>query len=411
MIPVNSNYQKLPGSYLFAEVARRVKVFKQSNPEADVISLGIGDVTLPLCPAVVDAMKAAVEEMGKRETFRGYGPDFGYDFLVNAIREHDYKAFGVELDFDEVFISDGAKSDTGNFQELFGENCRVAVPNPVYPVYVDTNAMAGRAGEYDEKAAAWTRLTYLPCLEENGFVPELPKEKVDVIYLCYPNNPTGTVLTRFQLKKFVDYALQNECVILYDAAYRAFVNNPDVPKTVYEIDGAKKVAVEFNSYSKTAGFTGTRCGFVVVPHEVKGVGADGKPVELNVMWKRRQSTKFNGVNYVVQRGAAAVYSEEGRKQTKEAISFYLKNAKYIRDTLKSAGLTVFGGTDAPYVWVKVPEGEDSWGYFDKLLNVCNVVSTPGSGFGSCGEGFIRLTAFNTYEKTVEACRRIKEMIL
>lgn len=411
MIPVNSNYQKLPGSYLFAEVARRVKAFKQNNPEADVISLGIGDVTLPLCPAVVDAMKAAVEEMGKRETFRGYGPDFGYDFLVNAIREHDYKAFGVELDFDEVFISDGAKSDTGNFQELFGENSRVAVPNPVYPVYVDTNAMAGRAGEYDEKAAAWTRLTYLPCLEENGFVPELPKEKVDVIYLCYPNNPTGTVLTRFQLKKFVDYALQNECVILYDAAYRAFVNNPDVPKTIYEIDGAKKVAVEFNSYSKTAGFTGTRCGFVVVPHEVKGVGADGKSVELNVMWKRRQSTKFNGVNYVVQRGAAAVYSEEGQKQTKEAISFYLKNAKYIRDTLKSAGLTVFGGTDAPYVWVKVPEGEDSWGYFDKLLNVCNVVSTPGSGFGSCGEGFIRLTAFNTYEKTVEACRRIKEMIL
>ncbi|MDD2648148.1 MAG: LL-diaminopimelate aminotransferase [Eubacteriales bacterium] len=409
MIPVNNNYQKLPGSYLFAEVARRVKAYKQQNPDADVISLGIGDVTRPLCLVIIEAMQSAVAEMGKSETFRGYGPDFGYDFLVNAIRENDYKAHGVELEFDEVFISDGAKSDTGNFQELFGEECRVAVPNPVYPVYVDTNAMAGRAGTYDENSASWSRLTYLPCLEENGFVPELPKEKVDVIYLCYPNNPTGTVLTRFQLKKFVDYALENECVILYDAAYRAFVNNPDVPVTIYEIEGAKKVAVEFNSYSKTAGFTGTRCGYCVVPHSVMGAGEDGTPVSLNAMWKRRQSTKFNGVNYVVQRGAAAVYSPEGKKQTQEAIDFYLKNAMYIRESLKKLGLTVFGGTDAPYVWVKVPDGENSWGFFDKLLNECKVVCTPGSGFGSCGEGFIRLTAFNTYEKTVEACRRISEM--
>lgn len=407
MFHVNDHFQKLPGSYLFAEIARRVKVYQQEHPEADIIRLGIGDVTKPLVPAVIEAMHKAVDEMGCQETFRGYGPDFGYDFLVNAIRENDYASRGVELAFDEVFISDGAKSDVGNIQELFSEDAVIAVTDPVYPVYVDSNAMAGRAGEY--VGDRWNKLVYLPCNAENGFVPPVPDRPVDVIYLCYPNNPTGTVLTKEQLKVYVDWAKKNGAIIIYDAAYRAFITTPGVPLSIYEVEGAREVAIECNSFSKTAGFTGTRCAYTVVPHEVCGLDSQGNKVELNAMWKRRMATKFNGVSYPIQRAAAAVYTEEGQKQIKEVIDSYMANAKIIRESLVEQGFTVFGGVDAPYIWLKVPEGMTSWEFFDLLLDKCHIVGTPGSGFGPSGEGYFRLTAFNTLEKTKRAMERVSKL--
>ncbi len=403
MLKVNPNYEKLPGSYLFAEIARRVKEFSQANPNVELIRLGIGDVTRPLAPAVVEAFEKAVSEMGEASTFHGYGPDYGYDFLVNAIIENDYRALGVEVAFDEVFVSDGAKCDVSNVQELFSDDAVIAVTDPVYPVYVDSNAMAGRAGTYVNDR--WDRLCYLPCNAENGFVPPLPDRPVDVIYLCYPNNPTGTTLTREQLKAFVDYARRNGCIIVYDAAYKAFITS-GAPRSIYEVEGAREVAIECCSFSKTAGFTGTRCGFMVIPHEVKGLNAQGEPVELNLMWKRRMGSKFNGVSYPVQRAAAAVYSPDGWKQCRETISAYLKNAELIRTGLKKAGFDVYGGVDAPYIWMKTPGGMDSWTFFDRLLNGAKVVGTPGAGFGPCGEGYFRLTAFNTLEKTEQALDRI-----
>lgn len=407
MFHINDHFQKLPGSYLFAEIARRVKAYSAEHPEADIIRLGIGDVTQPLVPAVIEAMHKAVDEMGRLETFHGYGPDFGYDFLVNAIREHDYAARGIELAYDEVFISDGAKCDVGNIQELFSEDAVIAVTDPVYPVYVDSNAMAGRAGDY--VGDRWDRLVYLPCNAENGFVPALPDRPVDVIYLCYPNNPTGTVLTKAQLKPWVDWARKNGAIIIYDAAYRAFVTTPDIPLSIYEVDGAREVAIECNSFSKTAGFTGTRCAYTVVPHEVCGLDAKGEKVSMNALWKRRMATKFNGVSYPIQRAAAAVYTPEGQEQIKAVIASYMANAKIIRDSLMAAGFTVFGGVDAPYIWLKVPDGMTSWAFFDKLLHECNIVGTPGSGFGPSGEGYFRLTAFNTLEKTKQAMERITQL--
>lgn len=407
MFHINDHFQKLPGSYLFAEIARRVKAYSAEHPEADIIRLGIGDVTQPLVPAVIEAMHKAVDEMGRLETFHGYGPDFGYDFLVNAIREHDYAARGIELAYDEVFISDGAKCDVGNIQELFSEDAVIAVTDPVYPVYVDSNAMAGRAGDY--VGDRWDRLVYLPCNAENGFVPALPDRPVDVIYLCYPNNPTGTVLTKAQLKPWVDWARENGAIIIYDAAYRAFVTTPDIPLSIYEVEGAREVAIECNSFSKTAGFTGTRCAYTVVPHEVCGLDAKGEKVSMNALWKRRMATKFNGVSYPIQRAAAAVYTPEGQEQIKAVIASYMANAKIIRDSLMAAGFTVFGGVDAPYIWLKVPDGMTSWAFFDKLLHECNIVGTPGSGFGPSGEGYFRLTAFNTLEKTKQAMERITQL--
>ena len=406
---INDEYGKLPGSYLFAEIARRLKLYQKQHPDADIIKLGIGDVTQPLVPAVIEAMHAAVDEMGKKETFRGYGPDYGYDFLVNAIREHDYAPYGVELDYDEVFISDGAKCDVGNIQELFSADAVIAVTDPVYPVYVDSNAMAGRAGEYID--GKWNRLVYLPCNAENGFVPELPKEHVDVLYLCYPNNPTGTVLTKAQLKVFVDWAKANDTLIIYDSAYKAFITEPGIPHSIYEVEGALDVAIECCSYSKTAGFTGTRCAYMIVPHRVKGQNGNGESVELNAMWKRRMSTTFNGVSYPVQRAAAAIYTPEGKAQVEAVIKGYLQNARVIHDGLIARGIEVYGGVNSPYIWMKVPGGMDSWTFFDRLLDQCHVVGTPGAGFGPSGEGYFRLTAFNTLEATEEAVRRFDHLNL
>jgi LL-diaminopimelate aminotransferase len=401
---VNPNFEKLPGSYLFAEIARRVKEFQAQNPAADIVKLGIGDVTRPLAPAVVKAMQQAAGELLSVDTMRGYGPDFGYDFLVNAILAHDYTARGVDLAFDEVFVSDGAKTDSSSIQELFAADVKIAVTDPVYPVYVDSNAMAGRLGEFQD--GRWTNLVYLPCNAGNGFVPSVPDGHVDVIYLCYPNNPTGTTLTKAQLKPFVDYAREHDAVIVYDAAYKAFIKS-DAPHSIYEVEGAKDVAIECNSFSKTAGFTGVRCAYTVVPHTVKGWGGKGQAMELNAMWKRRMGTKFNGVSYPVQRAAAAVFSPEGWAQCRETIAYYQRNAQLIRDGLQALGYTVFGGVDAPYVWLKTPA--DSWAFFDTLLHKAHVAGTPGAGFGPSGEGYFRLTAFNTTEKTQEAIRRFKEL--
>ena len=407
MAKVNPHYQLSQKSYLFAEIARRVKEFTAQSKEsgAGLIRMGIGDVTQPLAPAVIRAMHAAVDEMGHMATFRGYGPDFGYDFLVNAIREHDYGSRGVALAYDEVFVSDGSKCDTSNFQELFSADSTVAVPDPVYPVYVDTNVMAGRAGKLSA-SGNWDRLVYLPCSEENGFAPALPTEPVDLIYLCFPNNPTGATLSRVQLQAWVDYARAHGAVILYDAAYRAYITRDDIPRSIYEIDGARQVAVEFCSFSKTAGFTGTRCAYTVVPHDVTVAGEHGERVSLNALWKRRQSTKFNGVSYPVQRGAAAVYTSEGQRETEATISYYMQNAHAIREGLRTLGYTAFGGVDAPYIWMKTPDGMDSWDFFDLLLRKARVVGTPGVGFGPSGEGYLRLTAFNTRENTLHALERI-----
>lgn len=397
MIIANENFGKLASSYLFSEIGKRVNEFKNENPDAKIIRMGIGDVTLPLPKACIEAMHKAVDEMGSASTFRGYGPERGYDFLIRKICDYDYRRHGIKIDTDEVFISDGAKSDTGNITDILGHDCIVAVTDPVYPVYVDTNIMAGRK----------EGIVYLPCTAENNFVPELPVGDVDVIYLCFPNNPTGTTLTHDQLKKFVDYAIEHKSLILFDAAYEAFISSEDVPHSIYEISGAKSVAIEFRSYSKTAGFTGTRCSYTVVPKECIGYGLDGKEYSFNELWNRRQCTKFNGTPYIVQRAAEAIYSESGREQVRQIIDYYKTNATIIRNALISKGYTgVYGGVDSPYVWVKTPEDTDSWGFFDYLLKEKAIVSTPGAGFGSSGEGYIRLTAFNTTENTVEAMNRI-----
>ena len=405
MTKVNQNFLKLPGSYLFSEIARRLAAYTAEHPEAKMIRLGIGDVTRPLAPAVIEAMHKAVDEMGTFEGFHGYGPEQGYDFLREAIAKTDYAARGVDIKPEEIFVSDGAKSDCGNIGDIFGADNVVAVCDPVYPVYVDTNAMAGRAGDFQEELGKWSKLVYMPCVEENGFTPQIPQEKVDMIYLCFPNNPTGTVATKEQLKAWVDYANENKAVILYDSAYEAFITQDDVPHTIYEIEGARTCAIEFRSFSKTAGFTGNRCAYTVVPMELERDGA-----KLNALWNRRQCTKFNGVPYVIQRGAAAVYTEEGQRQIKETIAYYQENARVIREGLTEAGLTCFGGVNAPYIWLKTPDGMGSWEFFDKLLKEANVVTTPGAGFGPSGEGYIRLTAFGDADATREAVARIRTML-
>lgn len=405
MVAINDNFQKLPGSYLFSEIAKRVAAYKESNPSAKIIRMGIGDVTLPLCDAVIKAMHKAVDEMADPSTFHGYGPEQGYKFLIDTIIKNDFEPRGVSLDSDEIFISDGAKSDTGNIGDILGLGNVVAVTDPVYPVYVDTNVMAGRAGDLLADGR-WSRIVYLPCTAENGFVPELPKQKVDVIYLCFPNNPTGTTLTKTQLTEWVKYALANDALILFDAAYEAFIQEDDVPHSIYEIDGAKRCAIEFRSFSKTAGFTGTRCGFTVIPKDVTAVGMNGEKVQLNRLWNRRQCTKFNGTAYVIQRAAEAVYSEEGKIQVKDTIDYYMTNAKIIRNGLEAAGYTVFGGKNSPYVWAKTPDGMDSWAFFDYLLKEKNIVATPGVGFGVSGEGYIRFSALGDKDATIEAMKRL-----
>ncbi|MGN1205679.1 MAG: LL-diaminopimelate aminotransferase [Eubacterium sp.] len=401
MYKINDNYLKLPGSYLFSTIAKKVNAYTEANPDKKVIRLGIGDVTLPLAPAVIDAMHKAVDEMAHAETFHGYAPDLGYEFLRSAIVENDYKARGVDIAIDEIFVSDGAKSDSGNIGDIFAQNNRIAVCDPVYPVYVDTNAMAGRTGDYVKEKEAWSNVIYMPCTAENNFVPEIPKETPDIIYICCPNNPTGTTLNKDQLQKWVDFALTKGSVIIYDAAYEAYISEDDVPHSIYECDGAKKCAIEMRSFSKNAGFTGTRLGFTVIPKELT---CDG--VSLNSLWARRHGTKFNGAPYIIQRAGEAVYSPEGKKQTKEQIAYYMNNAKIIREGLTNAGYTVFGGVNAPYIWLKTPDNMTSWDFFDYLLENLNIVGTPGSGFGPSGEGYFRLTAFGSLENTKEAMERI-----
>jgi LL-diaminopimelate aminotransferase len=409
MININENFLKLQAGYLFPEIGRRVSAFAADNPDAPIIKLGIGDVTEPLAPAVIEAMHKAVDEMASHETFRGYDDGGrGYDFVLNAIIENDFKSRGVDLDTSEIFLSDGSKCDTGNFQEIFGLDNTIAVTDPVYPVYVDTNVMAGRT-DAPVDGGRYEGITYLPCTAENDFVPELPTTPVDIIYLCYPNNPTGAVATKAQLKKWVDYAIENKSIILFDAAYEAFISDPDIPHSIYEIDGAKQVAVEFRSFSKTAGFTGVRCGFTVVPKELKAYKSDGTAVDVNPIWSRRQATKFNGVSYITQAGAAAVYSDEGKTQIRKTISLYMSNAATIRKSLTEMGYDVYGGVNAPYVWLSTPEGTGSWEFFDLLLSKANVVGTPGAGFGAAGEGYFRLSAFNDPAKVKEAMQRIAKI--
>lgn len=407
MAHINENYLKLPGSYLFSEIRKRKDKFQQDNPDSEIISLGIGDVTRPLTPEVINNLHEAVKEMSSEQQFRGYGPEQGYKFLIKKILEFDYAASGIELDEDEVFVSDGSKCDTGNIQELFDVDNRIAVTDPVYPVYIDSNVMAGRTGEYDKNKRKFQGVTYLPCNAENNFRPALPEEKVDIIYLCYPNNPTGMTLPKEELKKWVDYAINNRAVILYDAAYKAYICEKNIPKSIYEIEGAKEVAIEFNSFSKNAGFTGTRCAYTVVPKKVMAYTSDGQCYSLNKLWNRRQTTKFNGVPYIIQRGAEAVFTEKGQKQIESLISYYMTNASIIRKGLESMGLKVFGGVNAPYIWLMTPNGFDSWGFFDKLLEETHIVGTPGVGFGPSGEGYFRLTGFGSKEKTEEAVKRIK----
>ncbi|MCI9128866.1 MAG: LL-diaminopimelate aminotransferase [Eggerthellaceae bacterium] len=405
MAKINDNFQKLPGSYLFAEIGRRTAAFQEANPEAKIIKLGIGDVTQPLVPAVLEAMHAAVDEQASADTFKGYGPEQGYGFLREAVVEHDFKARGVDISPDEVFISDGAKSDCGNIGDIFAVDNIIAVCDPVYPVYVDSNAMAGRAGEYDVDAESWTKIHYMPTTAENGFCPAIPEGPVDIIYLCSPNNPTGTVLTHDQLKAWVDYANDVDAVIMFDAAYERFITEDGIPHSIYEVEGAKTCAIEFRSFSKTAGFTGMRCGYTVVPHELIRQGQS-----LNAMWNRRQTTKFNGASYIIQKGAAAIYTPEGKRQVEQAISGYLANAKVIRDGLESCGLEVYGAQNSPYIWCKTPDGMGSWDFFNKLLEEANVITTPGAGFGPAGEGYIRLTGFGDPEQTKEAVTRIKKVL-
>ena len=404
MFKVNDNFQKLPGSYLFSTIGKKVAAYQQTNPDKEIIKLGIGDVTQPLAPAIIEALHKAVDEMGNAETFRGYPPEGGYDFLRNIIASTDYQARGCDISADEIFVSDGAKSDSANIQELFSLDSRIAVTDPVYPVYVDSNAMAGRTGVYDTNTERWSNVIYMPSTAENGFVPELPKEVPDMIYLCLPNNPTGTTLTKDQLQVWVDYANKNGSVIIFDAAYEAYISEADVPHSIYECQGAKTCAIELRSFSKNAGFTGVRLGFTVVPKELKC-----GEVSLHAMWSRRHGTKFNGAPYIVQRAGEAVYSEAGKAQLKDQVTYYMNNAKTIKEGLAAAGYTVYGGVNAPYIWLKTPETMNSWEFFDYLLENANVVGTPGSGFGPSGEGYFRLTAFGNYENTVKALERIKKL--
>ena len=409
MALVNEHFLKLPDNYLFADIAKRVNAFRLTHPGTDIISLGIGDVTQPLCPAVTEAMHKAVDEMATADSFRGYGPEQGYDFLREAILKNDFLARGIRMEMDEIFVNDGAKSDTGNIQELIRWDNSIGVTDPVYPVYIDSNAMIGRAGTVRD--GRWSNVVYIPCTARNGFVPELPSQRVDVIYLCYPNNPTGTTLVRSELKRWVNYALRNDALIFFDAAYEAYIRHDDVPHSIYEIKGARRVAVEFHSFSKTAGFTGVRCGYTVVPKEVTVSSMlTGERIPLNPLWNRRQCTKFNGTSYVSQRAAEAVYTPEGREQTRQTVDYYMQNARLMKQALLGLGLHVYGGDDAPYLWVRTPEGTTSWRFFEQMLYNAHVVCTPGIGFGPSGEGYVRLTAFGQRERTEEALDRIVRLL-
>ena len=406
MALVNEHFLKLPDYYLFAEIAKKVNVFKVTHPKANVISLGIGDVTQPLAPAVVEAIHRATDELATQASFRGYGPVQGYDFLRDAILKHDFMSRGIHLERDEIFVNDGAKSDTGNIQELIRWDNSIGVTDPIYPVYIDSNAMIGRSGVV--KDGRWTNVIYFPCTKENGFVPQLPNRRVDVIYLCYPNNPTGTVISKEELTKWVNYALNNDALIFFDAAYEAYIQDKHIPHSIYEIKGALKCAIEFRSYSKTAGFTGVRCGYTVVPHELTAATLEGKRISMNALWYRRQSTKFNGASYISQRAAEAIYTPEGKQQVRQTINYYMQNARMILTTLRRLGYEAYGGENAPYIWAKTPNGHSSWQFFEELLYGAHVVCTPGVGFGPSGEGFIRFSAFNSHENTEDALRRIEK---
>lgn len=409
MALVNEHFLKLPNNYLFSDIAKKVNAFKVSHPKTDLIRLGIGDVTRPLPQASIKAMHKAVDELANKETFHGYGPEQGYDFLIDAVIRNDYAPRGVHLEPGEVFISDGAKSDTGNIGDILRHDNSIGVTDPIYPVYIDSNVMCGRAGILED--GRWSNVVYLPCLSENNFVPEIPDRRIDILYLCYPNNPTGTVISKAELKKWVNYALENDTLILYDAAYEAYIQDPDIPHSIYEIKGAKKVAIEFRSFSKTAGFTGVRCGYTVVPKELTAATLEGERIPLNRMWNRRQCTKFNGTSYITQRGAEAIYTPEGKKQVKAIIQYYMANARIMKEALESTGLKVFGGENAPYLWVKTPGEVNSWKFFEQMLYEANVVGTPGVGFGPSGEGYIRLTAFGERADCEEAMKRIRKWLL
>ena len=408
MALVNEHFLKLPNNYLFSDIAKKVNAFKVSHPKTDLIRLGIGDVTRPLPQASIEAMHKAVDELANKETFHGYGPEQGYDFLIDAVIRNDYAPRGVYLEPGEVFISDGAKSDTGNIGDILRHDNSIGVTDPIYPVYIDSNVMCGRAGILED--GRWSNVVYLPCLSENNFVPEIPDRRIDILYLCYPNNPTGTVISKAELKKWVNYALENDTLILYDAAYEAYIQDPDIPHSIYEIKGAKKVAIEFRSFSKTAGFTGVRCGYTVVPKELTAATLEGERIPLNRMWNRRQCTKFNGTSYITQRGAEAIYTPEGKKQVKAIIQYYMANARIMKEALESTGLKVFGGENAPYLWVKAPGEVSSWKFFEQMLYEANVVGTPGVGFGPSGEGYIRLTAFGERADCEEAMKRRKWLL-
>ncbi|WP_349965898.1 LL-diaminopimelate aminotransferase [Phocaeicola massiliensis] len=409
MALVNEHFLKLPNNYLFSDIAKKVNAFKVSHPKTDLIRLGIGDVTRPLPQASIEAMHKAVDELANKETFHGYGPEQGYDFLIDAVIRNDYAPRGVHLEPGEVFISDDAKSDTGNIGDILRHDNSIGVTDPIYPVYIDSNVMCGRAGILED--GRWSNVVYLPCLSENNFVPEIPDRRIDILYLCYPNNPTGTVISKAELKKWVNYALENDTLILYDAAYEAYIQDPDIPHSIYEIKGAKKVAIEFRSFSKTAGFTGVRCGYTVVPKELTAATLEGERIPLNRMWNRRQCTKFNGTSYITQRGAEAIYTPEGKKQVKAIIQYYMANARIMKEALESTGLKVFGGENAPYLWVKAPGEVSSWKFFEQMLYEANVVGTPGVGFGPSGEGYIRLTAFGERADCEEAMKRIRKWLL
>ena len=409
MALVNEHFLKLPNNYLFSDIAKKVNAFKVSHPKTDLIRLGIGDVTRPLPQTSIEAMHKAVDELANKETFHGYGPEQGYDFLIDAVIRNDYAPRGVYLEPGEVFISDCAKSDTGNIGDILRHDNSIGVTDPIYPVYIDSNVMCGRAGILED--GRWSNVVYLPCLSENNFVPEIPDRRIDILYLCYPNNPTGTVISKAELKKWVNYALENDTLILYDAAYEAYIQDPDIPHSIYEIKGAKKVAIEFRSFSKTAGFTGVRCGYTVVPKELTAATLEGERIPLNRMWNRRQCTKFNGTSYITQRGAEAIYTPEGKKQVKAIIQYYMANARIMKEALESTGLKVFGGENAPYLWVKAPGEVSSWKFFEQMLYEANVVGTPGVGFGPSGEGYIRLTAFGERADCEEAMKRIRKWLL
>lgn len=409
MALVNEHFLKLPNNYLFSDIAKKVNAFKVSHPKTDLIRLGIGDVTRPLPQTSIEAMHKAVDELANKETFHGYGPEQGYDFLIDAVIRNDYAPRGVYLEPGEVFISDGAKSDTGNIGDILRHDNSIGVTDPIYPVYIDSNVMCGRAGILED--GRWSNVVYLPCLSENNFVPEIPDRRIDILYLCYPNNPTGTVISKAELKKWVNYALENDTLILYDAAYEAYIQDPDIPHSIYEIKGAKKVAIEFRSFSKTAGFTGVRCGYTVVPKELTAATLEGERIPLNRMWNRRQCTKFNGTSYITQRGAEAIYTPEGKKQVKAIIQYYMANVRIMKEALESTGLKVFGGENAPYLWVKAPGEVSSWKFFEQMLYEANVVGTPGVGFGPSGEGYIRLTAFGERADCEEAMKRIRKWLL